>query len=79
MPPFAPHVALPVRRNLKFPGGAGLTTSNPTLSDVVAALNQVQQNQAQILGAIDALQQSVNTLSANALSAGYTPGAGNIW
>ena len=75
MPPVVPRLAPPVRRNLKFTGSDGATNPNPTLSDVMMALSQVQQNQAQILSAIDALQRSLNTLSANTLPAG----SGNIW
>lgn len=74
-----PRFVLPVRRSLKFPGDAGLRHSNPTLSDVMAALNQVQQNQAQILSAIDALQQSVNTLMGDQNGATLPGGAGNVW
>jgi hypothetical protein len=76
-----PRLAPLVRRNLRFPGSSGPTNSNPTLRDILTALIQVQQNQAQILSAIDALQQSVNTLSLNQdkTMSGYTPGAGNTW
>ncbi len=75
-----PRLAPPVRRNLNFPGTTGLTNYNPTLSDVMTALNQVQQNQVQILGAIDALQQSVNTLIINQNETETLGGlVGNIW
>ncbi len=75
-----PRLAPPVRRNLNFQGATGLTNYNPTLSDVMTALNQVQQNQVQILGAIDALQQSVNTLIINQNETETLGGlVGNIW
>ena len=74
-----PRFAAPVRRYLKFSGGAGLRPSNPTLSDVMTALGQVQQNQAQILSAIDALQQSVNALMGDQAGAAPPGGPGNVW
>jgi hypothetical protein len=45
----------------------------------MTALSQVQQNQAQILNAIDALQQSVNTLMGDQNGAAPPGGPGNIW
>ncbi len=74
-----PRFVAPVRRSLKFPGVGGLRPSNPTLSDVMSALNQVQQNQAQILSAIDALQQSVNALMSDQNRAALPGGTGNVW
>jgi hypothetical protein len=73
------RLAPPVRRNLNFRGSAGPKTLNPTLSDVMTALIQVQENQAQILSAIDALQQSVNTLTINQGGTALGGSPGNLW
>jgi hypothetical protein len=44
------------RQPLKFPGIVVAAAPTPTLADVMTRLTQLQQNQAQILKAVQALQ-----------------------
>jgi hypothetical protein len=51
------------RQPLKFPGIVVTAAPAPTLADVMTRLTQLQQNQAQILKAVQALQTNLIRLA----------------